>query len=301
MGRVRRRAPRPRTRWAPTRCAPAPTTSNNPAPCSFHQTSLDQVIGKGKPVIAMFATPARCQSRYCGPVLDQLIAVAPEYQDRITPIHVEIYKDLTSNDLVTATETWLGFSGEPWIFAMDGERQGHRPAERRVRDRRDPHPHRPDASPDRPLTLLGTLRPLMMCVSVPRTVGRGGVVGEGLAAAAGALGVRVRDVEPGALEAVLVVERPTGEVLERRRVDDHGDPAVLVLDVVVGLVGVEVHLVAEAGAPAGAHGDPQRQVRGVLGLDQALHLRGRGVGERELLAGVGQAETGHGCFRPPGE
>ena len=77
-------------------------------------------IGKGKPVIVMFATPARCQSRYCGPVLDQLIAVAPEYQDRITPIHVEIYKDLTSNDLVTATETWLGISGEPWIFAMDG-------------------------------------------------------------------------------------------------------------------------------------------------------------------------------------
>jgi hypothetical protein len=94
--------------------------ANKPAPCSFHQTSLDQVIGKGKPVIAMFATPARCQSRYCGPVLDQLIAVAPSYGDAITPIHVEIYKDLTSNDLVPATDTWLGISGEPWVFALDG-------------------------------------------------------------------------------------------------------------------------------------------------------------------------------------
>jgi hypothetical protein len=93
---------------------------NQPAPCSFHQSSLDQLIGKGKPVIAMFATPARCQSRYCGPVLDQLIALTPGYQDRITPVHVEIYKDLTSNNLVTATESWLGFTGEPWIFAMDG-------------------------------------------------------------------------------------------------------------------------------------------------------------------------------------
>jgi hypothetical protein len=81
---------------------------------------LDQVIGKGKPVIAMFATPARCQSKYCGPVLDQLIAVAPGYGDAITPIHVEIYKDLTSNDLITATATWLGITGEPWIFAIDG-------------------------------------------------------------------------------------------------------------------------------------------------------------------------------------
>ena len=67
----------------------------------------------------MFATPARCQSRYCGPVLDQLIAVVPQYQDRITPIHVEIYKDLTSNDL-DRHRTWLGVCGEPWIFAIDG-------------------------------------------------------------------------------------------------------------------------------------------------------------------------------------
>ena len=119
-GSGRSRARPPRTRWASTRSAPAPTTTNDPAPCSFHSQSLDQVVGKGKPVIAMFATPARCQSRYCGPVLDQLIALAPEYGDRIVPVHVEIYKDLTSNDLVPATESWLGFSGEPWIFAMDG-------------------------------------------------------------------------------------------------------------------------------------------------------------------------------------
>lgn len=113
---------------SPTTAAPLGTDplctrtddDNQPAPCSFHQSSLDQVIGKGKPVIAMFATPARCQSRYCGPVLDQLIGLAPEYGDRIVPVHVEIYKDLTSNNLVTATEAWLGISGEPWIFAIDG-------------------------------------------------------------------------------------------------------------------------------------------------------------------------------------
>lgn len=112
----------------PTTAAPLGTNplctrtdaNNKPAPCAFHQTSLDQVAGKGKPVVVMFATPARCQSRYCGPVLDQLIASAPQYADRITPIHVEIYKDLRSNDLVTATDAWLGASGEPWIFAMDG-------------------------------------------------------------------------------------------------------------------------------------------------------------------------------------
>jgi hypothetical protein len=95
-------------------------SKSNAAPCPFHQVSLDQVVGKGKPVIAMFATPARCQSRFCGPVLEQLIGLAPEYGDRIVPVHVEIYKDLQSSNLVTATEVWLGSTGEPWVFAING-------------------------------------------------------------------------------------------------------------------------------------------------------------------------------------
>ncbi len=122
VGSMARVVPTP-TEAAPMGVNPLCTRTddkNKAAPCAFHTTSLDQVAGKGKPVVVMFATPARCQSRYCGPVLDQLIATAPQYQDRVTPIHVEIYKDLTSNDLVPATDTWLGISGEPWIFAMDG-------------------------------------------------------------------------------------------------------------------------------------------------------------------------------------
>jgi hypothetical protein len=120
---------------APGRIVQSPTTADtlgtdplctrtddrsDPAPCAFHAQSLDQVIGKGTPVVAMFATPARCQSRYCGPVLDQLIGLAPEYEGRIVPVHVEIFRDLQSNNLVTATEAWLGTTGEPWVFTMDG-------------------------------------------------------------------------------------------------------------------------------------------------------------------------------------
>ena len=93
---------------------------SNPAPCAFHEHSLDQIVGKGMPVIAMFATPARCESRYCGPVLDQLIKLAPEYAGRVVPVHTEIFKDLETNNVVTATEAWLGTTGEPWVFALDG-------------------------------------------------------------------------------------------------------------------------------------------------------------------------------------
>ena len=60
-------------------------------------------------------------------------------------------------------------------------------------------------------------------VHAPRTWPDRGRSGEGLAAAARAGGVGVRDGEPGLLEAVLVVERGTVEELRRRGIDDDLD------------------------------------------------------------------------------
>lgn len=106
---------------------PSPTTTNTmgvdplctrqPA-CPLHMVSLDQAVATGKAVAVMFATPARCQSRYCGPVLDQLLAVKGAYQDHIHLIHVEIYKDSTSDALVPTVEQW-NLPGEPWLFGID--------------------------------------------------------------------------------------------------------------------------------------------------------------------------------------
>src|SRR3954471_7507616 len=81
----------------------------------------------------------------------------------------------------------------------------------------------------------------------------GASLGEGLAAAAGALRVRVVDGEPGALEPVLEVERRARQQLGAGRVDEHlhlGLATEAQLDVVAGDLAVEEHLVAEAGAAA---------------------------------------------------
>lgn len=86
--------------------------------CPLHTVSLDTVIGKGKPVAVLFATPARCQSQYCGPVLDSLLPLVPRYQDTITFVHVEIYQDTTSEDLVATVEAW-NLASEPWLFGVD--------------------------------------------------------------------------------------------------------------------------------------------------------------------------------------
>ena len=87
--------------------------------CSLHGVSLADVIGKGKPVAALFATPARCQSRYCGPVLDLMLQEAPAFGDKATIVHIEIYKGPEGPDLSPTVDAW-GLESEPWLFGIDG-------------------------------------------------------------------------------------------------------------------------------------------------------------------------------------
>jgi hypothetical protein len=108
--------------------APSPTLENTlgvkpictrtPA-CPLHDVSLSDVIGKGKPVAAMFATPALCQSQYCGPVLDELLALKDDYADKITMVHVEIYTSNRGATLAPTVQAW-NLPGEPFLFTIDG-------------------------------------------------------------------------------------------------------------------------------------------------------------------------------------
>src|SRR3954454_25372755 len=50
------------------------------------------VVGK-KPVVLLFATPALCQSRVCGPVTDEAEQVKQEFGDRVAFIHQEVYNN----------------------------------------------------------------------------------------------------------------------------------------------------------------------------------------------------------------
>jgi hypothetical protein len=85
----------------------------------LHDTSLSALIGSGKPVAALFATPARCSSQYCGPVLDQLLDEMDPYRDRISFVHVEIYRSPTGTALTPTVEAW-NIPSEPWLYGIDG-------------------------------------------------------------------------------------------------------------------------------------------------------------------------------------
>jgi hypothetical protein len=87
--------------------------------CPLHTVSLSEVIGTGKPVAVIFATPALCQSQYCGPVLDELLKVMTPYKDRITFVHVDIYKSLKGTEQSPTVTAW-NLPSEPWLFTVNG-------------------------------------------------------------------------------------------------------------------------------------------------------------------------------------
>ncbi len=85
--------------------------------CDLHEHSLADVLGAGSPVAVLFATPARCQSEYCGPVLDTLLSVRDRYPDTVF-VHVEIYQNNQTTDLVPTLDAWP-IATEPWLFTVD--------------------------------------------------------------------------------------------------------------------------------------------------------------------------------------
>lgn len=87
-------------------------------PCSLHTRSLDTLVGQGRPVAILFGTPARCQTAYCGPVLEVLLPLVEEYRDAVDVVHVEIYRDSQSDALVPTVEAW-GLPSEPWFVGVD--------------------------------------------------------------------------------------------------------------------------------------------------------------------------------------
>jgi hypothetical protein len=85
---------------------------------SMHDEDLAEVLGR-KPVVLLFATPALCQSRICGPVVDAAEQVKSEFGDRVAFIHMEVYVD---NDLEKGPRPQFSayrLTSEPWLFVID--------------------------------------------------------------------------------------------------------------------------------------------------------------------------------------
>ena len=87
-------------------------------PSDLHTDDLANVLGK-KPVVLLFATPALCQSRVCGPVVDVAAQVKRDFGDRVAFIHQEIYENNSINDGPRPQVEAYRLPSEPWLFVID--------------------------------------------------------------------------------------------------------------------------------------------------------------------------------------
>jgi hypothetical protein len=87
-------------------------------PDTMHNVDFADVVGK-QPVVLLFATPALCQSRVCGPVVDVAEQVKDEQPDDAAFIHMEIYNDNNASKGLRPQVSAYHLQTEPWLFVID--------------------------------------------------------------------------------------------------------------------------------------------------------------------------------------
>ncbi len=94
--------------------------SSEPPDPRLHQTRIADAIAQGKPQVIVFASPGYCTSRVCGPVVDVVRTLIPDYRDRAVFIHQEIWQTGSLQKVSPTVEEW-NLRTEPWIFVVDGQ------------------------------------------------------------------------------------------------------------------------------------------------------------------------------------
>jgi hypothetical protein len=92
-------------------------TTRVPPDTGMLQHDFADVLGK-EPVVLVFATPALCQSRVCGPVVDVADDVRAGFGKQVAFIHQEIYKDNQVNKGLRPQLLRWRLASEPWTFVI---------------------------------------------------------------------------------------------------------------------------------------------------------------------------------------
>lgn len=87
-------------------------------PDSMHKSNFADVVGK-RPVALVIATPAFCESRVCGPVVDVAERMRSKYGGSVEFIHSEVYNQNDPKQGLRSSLKEFGVSTEPWLFTFD--------------------------------------------------------------------------------------------------------------------------------------------------------------------------------------
>ena len=89
---------------------------------AFYEQSLSAALKSGKPTALLFATPAFCQTRFCGPMYEVTTALQQTYAGRMNFVHVEVYSGLpnpaATNFQLAPAMGAFGLTTEPWLFLI---------------------------------------------------------------------------------------------------------------------------------------------------------------------------------------
>lgn len=91
-----------------------PICTRTPA-CPFHQLSVDDALTRHLPIALIFATPLLCQTAVCGPVLNTIVELAPQFAGKVNFVHSEIYTDVTGKSNTPAVLAYH-LQSEPVLF-----------------------------------------------------------------------------------------------------------------------------------------------------------------------------------------
>ena len=89
-------------------------------PDQMHKVDFAEVLGK-KPIVLVFATPALCQSRVCGPVVDVAQQVADKYEPEADFIHQEVYNENEISKGLRSQLKAFHLPTEPWTYLIGKE------------------------------------------------------------------------------------------------------------------------------------------------------------------------------------
>ena len=95
------------------------TTDSDPD-SSLYQMSISEAVTSGRPSVIVFATPRFCQTATCGPTLQAVRAMMPNFPG-VNFVHVEVFTNLDEPgnlQVVPAVSEW-GLPTEPWVFVVD--------------------------------------------------------------------------------------------------------------------------------------------------------------------------------------
>lgn len=94
-------------------------TTARPPDTNLLRYSISDTLRAKQPFVVVFATPAFCASRTCGPTVEVVEEVRRRTGDPVRFIHVEVYE---KNDPKLGVNRWMhewSLPTEPWVFVVD--------------------------------------------------------------------------------------------------------------------------------------------------------------------------------------